>query len=72
MWDRFEDLRLRYIWIDSLCVLQDKDNVASWKRNAEKMDLIFAFAAFEISGADGDAGTGLIRGGESLLRKSQE
>lgn len=51
-------LKVRFIWIDSLCILQD-NNFKSWKLNAEKMDLIFGNAYFTICAADGDSSTGL-------------
>jgi hypothetical protein len=54
-----KDLGLRFIWIDSLCILQDDVNFKSWKRNAEKMDLIFGNAHFTICAADGDSAAGL-------------
>lgn len=52
------DLGLRYIWIDSLCIVQD--SYSSFKLNAEKMDLIYRNAHLTICAADGDgAGEGL-------------
>lgn len=52
------DLGLRYIWVDSLCIVQD--SYSSFKLNAEQMDLIYRNAHLTICAADGDdAGEGL-------------
>lgn len=45
-------LGLRYIWIDSLCIVQDSPH--SWRLNARVMDLIYGNAILTICGADGD------------------
>ncbi|KAI9734776.1 MAG: hypothetical protein M1818_006763 [Claussenomyces sp. TS43310] len=51
-------LGLRYIWIDSLCIVQDSSR--SWKLNANVMNLIYGNALLTICAADGeDANTGL-------------
>ncbi|KAK0751829.1 heterokaryon incompatibility protein-domain-containing protein [Schizothecium vesticola] len=50
---------LRYIWIDSLCIVQDGPQ--SWKYNARRMDLIYGNAYFTICAADGpSSATGLV------------
>jgi hypothetical protein len=52
-------LRIRYIWIDSLCIVQDSSH--SWNLNARAMHLIYGNALFTICAADGnDANTGLL------------
>lgn len=52
------DLGLRYIWIDSLCIVQD--SYSSFKLNAEMMDLIYRNAHLTICAADGEgSGEGL-------------
>jgi hypothetical protein len=50
-------LRVRFIWIDSLCIAQG--SLMSWSLNAESMHLIFGNAYFTICAADGDSNTGL-------------
>lgn len=53
------DLGLRYIWIDSLCIVQD--SISSFRLNAENMDLIYGNAYLTICAADGkDANEGLV------------
>ncbi|KAK4449697.1 heterokaryon incompatibility protein-domain-containing protein [Podospora aff. communis PSN243] len=53
-----QDPRLRYVWIDSLCIVQDRPN--SWNYNAKHMALIYGNAHFTICAADGkSAMTGL-------------
>ncbi|RYP66470.1 hypothetical protein DL770_008792 [Monosporascus sp. CRB-9-2] len=55
----------RYVWIDSLCIVQD--SLISWGNNASAMHLIYGHAHFTICAADGDAESGL-RAAEPLLR----
>ncbi|KLU91869.1 hypothetical protein MAPG_10818 [Magnaporthiopsis poae ATCC 64411] len=50
-------LHQRYLWIDSLCIVQDSIN--SWELNAKAMHLVYGHAYFTICAADGDAATGL-------------
>lgn len=55
----------RYVWIDSLCIVQD--SITSWELNAQAMHLVYGNAKFTICAADGDAETGL-RATEPLPR----
>lgn len=51
-------LGLRYLWVDSLCIVQD--SARSWKLNAYGMNLIYGHATVTICAADGkDATEGL-------------
>ncbi len=51
-------LGMRYIWIDSLCIVQD--SFRSWNLNARRMHMIYGFASLTICAADGeDSSTGL-------------
>lgn len=51
-------LGVRYIWIDSLCIVQDSSR--SWGLNSRVMDLIYGNAVLTICAADGiDSSTGL-------------
>lgn len=47
----------RYLWIDSLCIIQDS---SSWELNAKSMHMVYGNAHFTICVADGDAETGLL------------
>jgi hypothetical protein len=47
----------RYLWVDSLCIVQDSDS--SWRLNAQSMHLVYGHAYFTICAADGDASAGL-------------
>ncbi|GAB1316997.1 hypothetical protein MFIFM68171_07207 [Madurella fahalii] len=58
----------RYIWIDSLCIVQDSNS--SWELNAKAMHLVYGNAHFTICAADGDAETGL-RAIDPVLRTSE-
>ncbi|KAK8223227.1 heterokaryon incompatibility protein-domain-containing protein [Phyllosticta capitalensis] len=52
-------LGYRYLWIDSICIVQDSKR--SWKWNSEVMDCIYSNAEFTICAADGsNAKTGLV------------
>ncbi|KAL9132439.1 MAG: hypothetical protein Q9175_006387 [Cornicularia normoerica] len=51
-------LGMRYIWIDSLCIVQDSSR--SWGLNSRVMDLIYGNAVLTICAADGvDSSTSL-------------
>ena len=50
-------LGYRYIWIDSLCIVQDSDS--SWQLNTRAMHLVYGNAHFTICAADGDSSAGL-------------
>lgn len=57
----------RYVWIDSLCIVQD--SISSWELNAKAMHLVYGNAHFTICAADGDADAGL-RASSAALRSS--
>ncbi|KAK3689421.1 heterokaryon incompatibility protein-domain-containing protein [Podospora appendiculata] len=57
----------RYVWIDSLCIVQDSNS--SWELNAKAMHLVYGNAHFTICAADGDAEAGL-RAVDPILRLS--
>jgi hypothetical protein len=51
-------LKICYLWVDALCILQDHD-AAEWSEEAENMDKIYGFAAFTLavtSSADSNDG----------------
>ncbi|KAF5001737.1 hypothetical protein FDECE_10870 [Fusarium decemcellulare] len=48
----------RYVWIDSLCIVQNSNT--SWELNARAMHLVYGNAHFTICAADGDSTTGLM------------
>jgi hypothetical protein len=55
-------LRIRYLWIDSLCIMQDKDDLSDWSREAGLMHQVYSNAYFNISASDAtDATHGLFR-----------
>jgi hypothetical protein len=56
--DLVRRLGFQYLWVDALCIIQDRPE--SWRHNAYNMDLIYGNAAFTICAADGeDASTAL-------------
>ena len=51
-------LGIQYLWIDSLCIIQD--STRSWNLNSRVMDLIYGHATLTICAADGtDSSAGL-------------
>ncbi|CAM1503337.1 Fc.00g081130.m01.CDS01 [Cosmosporella sp. VM-42] len=44
-------LGIPYLWIDSLCILQDKDDLSDWKMEAPKMSAVYNSATVTISAA---------------------
>ena len=54
-----KELQERYLWVDSICIVQD--STKSWELNASAMDLVYGNAHFTICAADGDdAGAGIL------------
>ncbi|KIW97491.1 uncharacterized protein Z519_01075 [Cladophialophora bantiana CBS 173.52] len=61
-------LGYRFIWIDALCILQDKDSEKDWIDESEKMGSIFGNAVFTIaSNATDDPYKGLYNDRSSNL-----
>ncbi|KAK5663275.1 hypothetical protein OQA88_3702 [Cercophora sp. LCS_1] len=59
-------LGYRYLWIDSLCIVQDSHT--SWQLNSQAMHLVYGNSLFTICAADGlNSSTGL-RAAEGFLR----
>ena len=50
--DLARNLGIHYLWIDSVCIVQDAPR--TWERNAEVMDLIYGQAFLTVCAADGD------------------
>jgi len=44
-------LGIPYLWIDSLCILQDKDDLADWEREAPRMSSVYNSATVTLSAA---------------------
>jgi len=44
-------LGIQYLWIDSLCILQDRDDLSDWEAEAPKMSDIYNSATVTISAA---------------------
>lgn len=64
------ELGLFYLWIDSLCIIQDSENLEDWKLEAPRMGDVYGQATFGIAAtgfADGQAG--LFRRPRTLSQK---
>lgn len=44
-------LRVQYLWIDSLCIMQDKDDLSDWLNEAGQMHKVYSNAILNISAA---------------------
>jgi len=56
------ELQIRYLWIDSLCIMQDKDDLTDWVHESSLMNSIYGFSRCNISASDALDGTcGLFR-----------
>lgn len=53
-------LGICYIWIDSLCIIQEGDNYADWKREAPMMQKVYANAEFNICASKNDLDQGIF------------
>lgn len=47
-------LGVRYLWIDSLCIMQDKDDKTDWEREASLMEQVYSNSYCNISAADAE------------------
>lgn len=55
-------LQIRYIWIDSLCIMQDKDDLRDWTIESSLMHNVYTRSHLNISAANAQDGTyGLFR-----------
>ena len=62
-------LHVRYLWIDSLCISQDKDDSSDWLREAQLMDKVYSYSFCNISAtgaADSSEGLFVERDTEKL------
>jgi hypothetical protein len=57
-------LGIHYLWIDSLCIKQGKDNRTDWLTESKMMDRVYGFAHLNISA------TWSVKAGDRLLGKS--
>ncbi|KAI1375131.1 HET-domain-containing protein [Hypoxylon crocopeplum] len=46
-----QELGLAYVWIDSLCIIQDEDDKTDWEKEAARMDTVYSRAFIVIIGA---------------------
>ncbi len=53
-------LDVRYVWIDSICIIQSGDNRVDWQREAPKMAQYYQFSLLTIAGTMDDIGNGLL------------
>ena len=56
-------LRIKHLWIDALCIIQDEDNNADWEKESQNMDKIYSCAFLNVSA------TMSIDGSESLFKE---
>ncbi|KAF2280703.1 HET-domain-containing protein [Westerdykella ornata] len=56
-----EKLNIKFIWIDSICIIQQGDNLADWRREAPKMAQYYQFSVFTLAGTAEDMTGGLLQ-----------
>ena len=61
------NLGYRYIWIDSLCIIQDSEE--DWRVEAEKMSKVYGFADCTIAAIGENGNAGCFRRRNPLLRR---
>ncbi|ESA42158.1 HET-domain-containing protein [Neurospora crassa] len=47
-------LGVQYLWTDSLCIFQDKDDKTDWAREASLMEKVYSYSYCNISAADAE------------------
>ncbi|KAH7383209.1 heterokaryon incompatibility protein-domain-containing protein [Pyrenochaeta sp. MPI-SDFR-AT-0127] len=53
---------IRYLWIDSLCIIQDPNDLSDWLREASLMDKVYSHSHCNISASDAEnSSEGLFR-----------
>ncbi|KAK3333074.1 heterokaryon incompatibility protein-domain-containing protein [Cercophora scortea] len=45
------ELGIRYLWIDSLCILQDRDDLSDWRHESLRMETVYSNSYCNISAA---------------------
>ena len=65
--DLVRELGERYLWVDSICIIQDSRS--SWQLNASSMDTVYSNAYFTICAADGENPSAGLRGMHSNERQ---
>ncbi|KAH0439457.1 heterokaryon incompatibility protein [Colletotrichum camelliae] len=66
-------LGIRYLWIDSLCILQDRDDLSDWLVEAGLMHKVYSHSYFNISAAGSqDSSIGLFFKRDSRLSLSAD
>lgn len=51
-------LGVRYLWVDSLCILQDKDDPSDWIKEAQLMERVYSNAYCNISATGSSSSSG--------------
>jgi len=56
-----EKLSIKYIWIDSICIIQQGDDLTDWRREAPKMAQYYQFSVFTLAGTAEDITGGILQ-----------
>ncbi|KAI9768699.1 MAG: hypothetical protein M1840_004694 [Geoglossum simile] len=56
-----EKLGIKFIWIDSICIIQQGDDLADWRREALRMAQYYQFSVFTLAGTAEDMSGGLLQ-----------
>ncbi|CAO2649627.1 Nn.00g070120.m01.CDS01 [Neocucurbitaria sp. VM-36] len=55
-----ERMHVKYIWIDSICIVQKGDDLADWRREATRMAQYYQFSIFTLAGTAEDISAGIL------------
>ena len=61
VFDIAEKLNVRYVWIDSICIIQDGDEGADWRAEAPKMAQYYQYSLCTVAGTFADPDCSLLR-----------
>ena len=56
-----EKLDVRYLWIDSICIIQQGDDIRDWRREAPKMAKYYQYSVSTLAGTADNLTGGLLQ-----------
>jgi hypothetical protein len=65
-------LKIRYLWVDALCIIQEGDSGADWSLESQKMGLIYAQAYATIADTSTPMGSMFTEPKRSLITRILE
>jgi len=62
-------LNIHYLWIDSLCIKQDENDLSDWVEESQRMGQVYSSACLNVSATRSFDGSGRLLGGSSWASK---